>query len=714
MSESLGSKRGFFMVDSQTVQAHLDDVALVHPLTAQIERAQALPPALRAAAFSLLGCDLDGKPFTSYRTSPGRVEAQAEAAALCDAITVSEREQLFCSFFPKLGAAMARWWSPEISPLHHLGWNPRPFRLLYNTETSRSGRLQQLQSLLSDSTHFGIGRYCEQDPIWFATYAGYLGSDKSHTLIGDRLGAILSTAIDRSDPSVGNAVQEVLLHSARGEHPVGKMGRHVVRALLSSSRPEGWQYLAKILAEPGDDLTIRRQILEVGGEAHPEAFVRMLAVIRQNDLLRFPDVIKTVIGWLGVEEEGFSLAAGNATLAQIESFLTGDVAREKALFNSSDGATVYYALWCAAFLDVRHAVALASRILNGGPAECRFAAAYLLSQVRLPEAEALLLTAVDDIDLRVAAFAFGAIDWNAKHDHVVPVSDISGSFPAVIPDVSDAERKERGREVGLLGALRGFVAKIGNRAAVDKGAHLTPIKTGVAPDMPHAAAVSAFDRVARNLNRFPARERQLEPIIWGWTRRTAAQSLLADVLPGLLEDRPLSRLYPFLPMMSANGRWQLAEVLSGKRPRTLEGTNLLITLLSDGAANVRQRAVNVLRRFPLTDVEIARLEPILAHRYPQEMYRPVSALLLAQPDEVVADTANRFLASPEELVRAAGLSLLAHLWDKRRSPERVHDMVEGWLFGIETAFLSDVEMAQLKLLLPPRRIAALNTERHRA
>ncbi|MBC7806998.1 MAG: hypothetical protein H7145_12700 [Akkermansiaceae bacterium] len=698
------------MIDSQTAQAHLRDATTVHPLTAQVKRAQDLPPALRAAAFSLLGCDLDGKPFTSYRTSPGRVEAQAEAAALCDAITVPEREQLFCAFFPKLGPAMARWWSPEISPLHHVGWNPRPFRLLYNTETSRSGRLQQLQSLLSDSPHFGVGRYCEQDPIWFATYAPYLGSENSRALIGDRLGAILSTAIDRSDPSQGNAIQEVLLLSARGEHPVGTMGRHVVRALLSSSRPEGWQYLARMLAESGEDIAVRRQILDVAGEAHPAAFARLLAVIRENNLLRFPDVIKTVIGWLGVEEEGFSLAAGNTTLEQIESFLTGDVSREKAIFNSHDGATVYYALWCAAFMDVRHAVALASRQLTGSHVECRFAAAYLLSQVRLPEAETLLLGTLDDPDLRIATFAFGTIDWNTKHARTVPVGEISGSFPAVIPAVSDAERKELGREVGLLGALRGFVASIGTRVAIDKGADTPHHKTETAATAPHVS-IGTFDRVTRNLLRFPVKERQLEPIVWGWTRRPAAQSRLADVLPGLLEDRPLSRLYPFLPIMSANGRWQLAEVLAGKRPRTSEGTNLLITLLSDGAANVRQRAADVLRRFPLGDVEIPRLEKIVAHRQHADIQRPVMSLLLSRTDDAVMDSAIRLLSSPEPSIRAVGFSILAQLTEKRRSPERVHDVVEGWLYGVEPHTITDEEMAQLKFLLTSRRIATLNAAR---
>ncbi|MBC8135409.1 MAG: hypothetical protein H8F28_05900 [Fibrella sp.] len=698
------------MLDSQTAQAHLRDATTAHPLTAQIERARHLPPALRATAFSLLGCDLDGKPFTSYRTSPGRVEAQAEAAALCDAITVPEREQLFCAFFPKLGPAMARWWSPEISPLHHVGWNPRPFRLLYNTETSRPGRLQQLQSLLSDSPHFGVGRYCEQDPIWFATYAPYLGSENGRALIDDRLGAILSTAIDRSDPSQGNAIQEVLLLSARGEHPVGVMGRHVVRALLSSSRPDGWQYMAKILAESGEDIVVRRQILGVAGEAHPAAFVRLLAVIRENNLLRFPDVIKTVIGWLGVEEEGFSPSSGNAIIEQIESFLADDVHREKAIFNSHDGATVYYALWCAAFMDVRHAVALASRQLTGSHVQCRFAAAYLLAQVRLPEAEGLLLSTLDDPDLRIATFAFSAIDWNTKHARNAPVGEISGSFPAVIPSVSDAERKEQGREVGLLGALRDFVASIGTRVAIDKGADSSPLKTEATPLASHVT-IGTFDRVTRNLLRFPAKERQLDPIIWGWTRRPAAQSRLADVLPGLLEDRPLSRLYPFLPMMSASGRWQLAEVLHGKRPRTTEGTNLLITLLSDGAANVRQRAADILRRFPLGDSEMTRLEQIIAHRHPADIQRPVMALLLTRSDDAVMDTASRLLISPETSTRAAGFAVLGQLAEKRRSLDRVHDLVEGWLNGIEPVLISDLEMAQLKLLLPPRRIAALNAAR---
>lgn len=701
------------MVDSQTAQAQLREATTEHPLTAQIKRAQNLPPALRAAAFSLLGCDLDGKPFTSYRTSPGRVEAQAEAAALCDALTVPEREQLFCAFFPKLGAAMARWWSPEISPLHHVGWNPRPFRLLYNTETSRPGRLQQLQSLLSDSPHFGVGRYCEQDPIWFATYAPYLGSENSRALIGDRIGAILSTAIDRSDPSLGNAIQDVLLYSARGEHPVGTMGRHVVRALLSSSRPEGWQYLAEMLAKSGEDIAVRHQILEVAGEAHPAAFVRILTVIRENNLLRFPDVIKTVIGWLGVEEEGFSLAAGNATLEQIESFLAGDVAREKAIFNSHDGATVYYALWCAAFLDVRHAVALASRQLTSPHVECRFAAAYLLSQVRLPEAEALLLNTLDDPDLRIATFAFDSIDWSTKHARSLPVGEISGSFPAVIPAVSDAERKEQGREVGLLGALRDFVAKMGTRTAIDKGADSLPLRSETTPLSSHVT-IGTFDRVARNLLRFPTKERQLEPIIWGWTRRSAGQSHLADVLPGLLEDRPLSRLYPFLPMMSANGRWQLAELLHGKRPRTTEGTNLLITLLSDGAMNVRHRAVDVLKKFPLGDAEIVRLEQIVAHRHPADMYRAVIALLMVRPDEAVIEMANRLIASPEDSVRATGFSVLVQLNEKRRSVDRVHDIVEGWVHGVEPALITDAEMAQLKLLLTPRRANALSASRKAA
>ncbi len=703
------------MLDPETAREHLRDAASENPLSLRVERARGLPPAPRAAAFSLLGCDLEGNLFTSYRTSPGRVEAQTEAAALCDSISVPEREQLFRAFFPRLGGAMARWWSPDVSPLHQVGWNPRPFRLLNNADGSRAARLHQLQSLLSDSPHFGIGRYCEQGPLWFATYAPYVGSEGSRAMIGDRLGAVLSTAIDRNDPAESNAIQEVLILSARGEHPIGAMGRHVVRALLSSSRPEGWREMARLLAESGEDAGVRRQILEVAGEAHPEAFLKILGVIREKNLLRFPDVVLTVISWFGVEEEGFAVTDGNVILARVEQFLVDSVAREKTIFHGTEPTTVYYALWCAAFLNVRAAIGIAARLLRDVDAERRYAAAYLLAQTRLPEAEPALLTALGDTDIRVAAFAFGVADWTSAMSVAASADEAGVTAPAPALASSEAERKEQEREGGLLGALRGFVAKVSRRENGPKGGKdLNPVASIPEPVFaPVVTPLGRFDQVARNLPRFPAKERQLEPIIWGWTRRPAAQSDLADVLPGLLDGQPVSRLYPFLPIMSANGRWQLVGVIAALRPRTIESTNLLITLLGDGAANVRQRAADALKRFPIGEAEEMRLEGVLMSKQPLDMQRPAMAILLGRPDEAVLTAVGRLLGYPEHEGRAIGLAILAQLLEKRRATEAGRDMLEGWLNGMEPAALSEAEAEQLKSLLPPRRMATLNAARVR-
>ena len=39
----------------------------------------------------------------------------------------------------------------------------------------------------------------------------------------------------------------ILIASAKGEHEIGAMGRHVVRSLLLANRPEGWEFVEKLL-----------------------------------------------------------------------------------------------------------------------------------------------------------------------------------------------------------------------------------------------------------------------------------------------------------------------------------------------------------------------------------------------------------------------------------------------------------------------------------
>src|SRR5262249_48124220 len=72
--------------------------------------------------------------------------------------------------------------------------------------------------------------------------------------IGHLLAAVISSGGESADE-----VFEIVCRSARGEHEIGGMGRHVTRALLSASRPEGWELMEKMLLAAQRQEGLRRR-----------------------------------------------------------------------------------------------------------------------------------------------------------------------------------------------------------------------------------------------------------------------------------------------------------------------------------------------------------------------------------------------------------------------------------------------------------------------
>src|SRR5262249_4411620 len=142
-------------------------------------------------------------------------------------------------------------------------------------------------TLLSHYLHT-LGSYNEKI-TWYAEYGAYLGRGYG----ADPLGRLLAAVIDAGGET-GEAVFDILLASARGEHEVGAMGRHVTRALLSASRSDGWTFVEKLLLAAQREEGLRQVVLEAVDEAHPEAFRRMLHVILENDLSRFSAVTRAM------------------------------------------------------------------------------------------------------------------------------------------------------------------------------------------------------------------------------------------------------------------------------------------------------------------------------------------------------------------------------------------------------------------------------------
>jgi hypothetical protein len=595
--------------------------------------AQALPAGLCGsdAVLDLLG---DAK---GAKSAHERQRAAADAAAVrLDAMGEDDRRTVFSALHPGLGPALAAAWSSPHE-LYLDGWRAKPFRAPSRPDLTREARKNAADAILRLMiTH------PERDAVWLAAWAPYVGGYYQV----DQIGSLLAPVIDAGGET-GEAVLRTLIESGNGEHETGAMGRHVTRALLSAGRPEGWEWVEKLLLAAQRQEGLRQNVLESVVDAHPEAFRRMLRVIRENDLARFSAVAYAAGQWFGFDwraQDPPTPKTVNHLLAQAEAFLADRETARAAVIPGSeaDAQTTYLALWCLAFDDAPAAVGPITEVLktDSNP-ERRYVALEILNELSLPEANAAVTAALDDPDLRVSARAF----WS--------------------------------------GGAYGFV-------------------TGEKED-----PAAEWDRLVRNLPRYPKPKAKLGPVVWPWWNVEACASDLADRLPGYRGKRPVSDLLPFLPQMSSSGRSAVASMYADKKtgPKDDAARAVLIRFAADASSYVRDTALQGLERFPVKDEEAAKELEGLLTRKGGDLRRSVLKLLLKQDDGAAVASAKRLLATkPSSAQRAAGLDLLKQMVDKGRAAEEARATVRAYAEANPDP--AEAERALLDSLLDVKRETA--------
>jgi hypothetical protein len=261
------------------------------------------------------------------------------------------------------------------------------------------------------------------------------------------------------------------------------MGRHVIRGLLSASRPEGWEFIEKMLLAAQREEGLRQSILETVDEAHPDAFRRMLRCIRENNLGRFSAVVRAADVWLGLQWDSISVKVINEALESIESYLQDPVAREEAL-NGKNAEKAYFALWSIAFDNAPKALAPARKLLKHSKPEFRYAATHLLTELALPEAHEILLDVLDDAAPQVLATAMSRLQALGVEDN--GVRDVFERVEKRLPDLPPKASALKpliwpweSFKYSKAAALDCMAANIGDRSPT----RLIPYLGGMSPDI---------------------------------------------------------------------------------------------------------------------------------------------------------------------------------------------------------------------------------------
>ena len=261
------------MLKPEQVEERLKSFAGPRANARRIECLDRLPENLRGIGRTLLKADQAAGPQSGGSAAQSRREQASIVAALAriESLPEGDRSLLFSALCAPIGETVdAAWRLFDRLPYQH-GWALKAFRSSNSRATGAGARTAWLSDLLEI-----IAPY-DEDVEWLATWAPYL-----HYMAPDAIGVLCAAAIARGGEEA-ERIFRILVDSARSEHEIGAMGRHVTRGLLLASRPEGWEFIERLLLAAQRQEGLRQVILETVDEAHPEAFRRMLRLILDVD-----------------------------------------------------------------------------------------------------------------------------------------------------------------------------------------------------------------------------------------------------------------------------------------------------------------------------------------------------------------------------------------------------------------------------------------------
>jgi hypothetical protein len=512
------------------------------------------------------------------------------------------------------------------------GMHRKPFRSAHPVETLTDMRGRWLLMITCL-----VGEY-DADIRWIAERCARLTQYYS----GPELGWLLAGAMDIGD-STSDAVFEILRASALGEHETGEMSRPVLHALMSTSRPDAWELVEKLLLAAQRQEGLRQSILEAIDESHPQAFRRMVKLILDQNLSRFSSVVRAADTWFGFMWDGSSGVKIDSILERALRYLDDPAARAAAMIGE-DPESAYLALWSIAFDDIESAIVAAEAMLESTSPAHRFVATHLLGQSIWTTADPPLVDMLADPELNVAARALDSF-----------VIDKTGTVDGA----------------HLFDQLEGLIQRMPKRSVT-----LKPLV-------------------------WPWWARKLEkPQIAGAMAVNASAVAGERLLPYVPELSPSARAAFVRRLSGVGSRWEQMENPQLKRKTRFEAQEwtILLDLMGDSSADVRTAVFDAIRDTSVSAAETERLIELL-ERKPGDLRNGCLTRLATLPDRELLAAADRLVADASEGRRVAGLELLRAAAEAGRMQTDIRSRMEK--FAEATPAAPQTERAHVAAMLEP-------------
>lgn len=435
---------------------------------------------------------------------------------------------------------------------------------------------------------------------------------------------IYAAEIDRGNQAVINALRDLIL----SENNTAYLDREMILGILRSDNRKLQKLLGDLLLAARLQEGLRQVICEAMDEGTKDAFLALLQVIEENDLIRYSSVKRAVSTWIGIFDERSADRVNGKLLHLMSRCLRDQVFCQEQL-RTNDSIAISAALWALGFEEAETAIQAMTELIDHGTKNQKLTASFYNQNLfhdtyKIRTARKVVLECSDDLEL-VAAF-----------------------MPAFT--------------MRLGGWIRGLLYKdsVAPRSAA---APAKAVLTDYFRDRQDAE--QQFDKFWKICEQLPKKGLVYDPCIFPWYRVELTPSdvirYLAFTAYVLQDQEKITKTAALLGEVSGSTyeRGYLVNLLL-YRPSNQTQKELLIGYMGNAEESTSEKAVEMVKRLSLQPKDYRLIEDMLRFKR-SKLRSELLALLMQQEDRDMEECLKRLLEDKREEKRSAGLDLLLRL-----------------------------------------------------
>lgn len=455
-----------------------------------------------------------------------------------------------------------------------------------------------------------------------------------HDLLGYRApdlkkyGYLIAAELDKGNTNLEETLKEILL----SENNTNIVTPEIIDGIVKSDNTRLHKVLGDFMLAARLQEGVRQVICETMDHGTIEAFLHLLGVIEENDLIRFSAVKRGICVWTGICSEEHMERITNKQLAIMIKALQ-DTEYLETLLHSNDSIELYMGLWAQGFYEVEEAISTCYRLMKEGTKNQKLVVSYYNIALQRPKlagrvANQMLETSPEDTEL-CAAF-----------------------LPTYMPGLTNV-------------AFEALYGKHENPYyyTTERTCKYLPVSYKVYFESEKQARTH-FTILKQLRESAPKKGYTWSPCIFPWYSVSFAP---ADVLENmamiaymLQDDAMIDEVCVLLPeIKEIYERCRYLRLLL-HTPKTAIQRSALLDALADKGPDVRKEAYEMICNLQLTGADYEQIRGCLKYKA-ADIRKNTIALLEKQDDVTLKRTIEVALRDKKEEVRLGGLDLMMRL-----------------------------------------------------